>query len=79
MFFCTESPRFLAKARPMGKELRRPLAKLRSLPADHPYVAKEFQDICTQLEHERLLVGGSSFWALQREMWLIPGTANAPS
>ena len=72
MFFCVESPRFLAK-RDLWEKARTTLAMVRSLPEDHPYIVEEFAGICTQLEHERLLVGGSGFWALQREMWLIPG------
>ncbi len=72
MFFCVESPRFLAK-KDLWEESRKTLALVRNLPVDDPYVVNEFQDICTQLEHERILVGGSTFWALQREMWLIPG------
>jgi hypothetical protein len=40
---------------------------------DHPYLQEEFNDMATQLEHERLLVGGETFWSLQREMWTIPG------
>ncbi|KAL1866126.1 hypothetical protein VTK73DRAFT_4871 [Phialemonium thermophilum] len=72
MFFCVESPRFLAK-QDMWEKSRATLARVRSLPSDHPYIAREFQDICDQLEYERRLVGGSSFWSLQREMWLIPG------
>ncbi len=75
MFFCCESPRFLAK-QDKWEASKATLAKVRNLPSDHPYVENEFQDICIQLEHERLLVGGSGFWALQKEMWLIRGNRN---
>lgn len=40
---------------------------------DHPYLMEEFSDMAKQLEYERMLVGGESFWSLQREMWTIPG------
>ncbi|KAJ5846970.1 hypothetical protein N7534_010639 [Penicillium rubens] len=46
---------------------------LRNLPADHPYVEEEFAAISTQLEQERALIAGSSFWDLMKEMWLVPG------
>ncbi|KAJ5625938.1 hypothetical protein N7510_002247 [Penicillium lagena] len=72
MLLCNESPRWLAK-QDRWEEARATLAKVRALPADHPYIEQEFQAIATQLEHERALVGGSGFWDLMKEMWLIPG------
>lgn len=72
MLLCNESPRFLAK-QDQWEKATATLAKVRHLPATHPYVQEELQDMATQLEHERLLIGGASFMDLQKEMWLIPG------
>jgi len=72
MFLNKESPRFLAKA-DRWDEATRTLARVRNLPATHPYVQEELRDISEQLEHERLLIGGSSLKDLLREMFTIPG------
>merc|ERR1712230_282728 len=69
---CNESPRFLAKQDNWEKATH-VLTTLRNLPADHPYVRMELEDMQEQLENERRMVGGASFMDLQREMWLIPG------
>lgn len=72
MLLCNESPRFLAK-QDKWERSKIVLSKVRGLPESHPYVEEEFNEICTQLERERGLAGGSGFMALQREMWTIPG------
>ena len=72
MLFCNESPRFLAK-QDKWERSKQVLSKVRQLPETHPYVEEEFNEICTQLERERGLAGGSGFMAIQREMWTIPG------
>ncbi|EPS27630.1 hypothetical protein PDE_02574 [Penicillium oxalicum 114-2] len=72
MMLCNESPRWLAK-QDRWEEARATLSKVRALPPDHPYVEEEFQAIAQQLEQERLLIAGSGFWDLMKEMWLIPG------
>lgn len=72
MLLCNESPRWLAK-QDRWEDARRTLSRVRNLPSTHPYVENEFQDIVNQLEHERQLIGGSGFWDLMKEMWLIPG------
>ncbi|KAF9882724.1 hypothetical protein FE257_005342 [Aspergillus nanangensis] len=72
MFFCNESPRWLAK-QDRWEDARATLSRVRALPSTHPYVENEFQDMVTQLEHERQLVAGSGIWDLMKEMWLIPG------
>ncbi|KFY31838.1 hypothetical protein V493_00751 [Pseudogymnoascus sp. VKM F-4281 (FW-2241)] len=72
MLFCNESPRWLAK-QDQWEKAQETLQTLRQLPMEHPYLQEEFNDMAMQLEHERLLVGGDSFWSLQKEMWTIPG------
>lgn len=49
------------------------LLTIYSLPATHPYVLMELEEMREQLENERLLIGGASFWDLQKEMWTIAG------
>ncbi|GAB1202712.1 hypothetical protein APSETT445_001333 [Aspergillus pseudonomiae] len=71
MLLCNESPRWLAK-QDRWEDARKTLSRVRNLPPTHPYVENEFQDIVNQLEQERQLIGGSGFWDLMREMWLIP-------
>lgn len=72
MFFCNESPRWLAR-KDRWEDASRILSLVRALPADHPYVATELSEIQEQLEHERRLVGDANFKTLMREMWTIPG------
>ena len=71
-FFCNESPRWLAR-QDRWEDATSVLAKVRHLPANHPYVLGEMHDIAEQLEHERKLVGNASFKTLMLEMWKIPG------
>ncbi|KAM0324131.1 hypothetical protein ACHAQA_008323 [Verticillium albo-atrum] len=68
MFFCPESPRWCAKQDHWEKATAI-LSKLRGMPADHPYVQSEINDMSTQLESERRLVGDATIKALLREMW----------
>jgi MFS family permease len=72
MFFCNETPRFLAK-QDRWEESKQILSQVRHLPIDHPYVQNEFQEICEVIEQERALIGGATFKDLQKEMWTIPG------
>ena len=46
---------------------------MRNLPPTQPYIQGELSTIAEQLEHERLLIGGSTLQDLLREMWTIPG------
>lgn len=75
MFFCPESPRWLARQDRL-EESRSILARLRNLPPDHSYIDTEIHEILAQLEHERELMGDASFVNLQKEMWLIRGNRN---
>lgn len=69
---CNESPRFLAK-QDRWEEARAVLSKVRHLPSDHAYIEAEFGEMVTAIENERMLIGGSGFKDLMREMWTIPG------
>ncbi|KAI8241003.1 hypothetical protein K4K56_011763 [Colletotrichum sp. SAR 10_98] len=60
MLLANESPRFLAQRHP-DKALA-VLAKLRNLPADHPYIVQEMDGISRQLEEERALAGLALFY-----------------
>ncbi|KAI1431123.1 MFS sugar transporter-like protein [Xylaria sp. CBS 124048] len=75
MLICNESPRYLAR-KDRWDDAKQVLTKLRQLPADHPYLQEEFQEIVDQLEGERRLMGDASFWALQKEMWLVKTNRN---
>ncbi|KAL4921560.1 general substrate transporter [Aspergillus aurantiobrunneus] len=72
MLLCNESPRWLAK-QDRWEEARATLSRVRNLPSNHPYVENEFQDIVRQLDFERQLISGSSFFDLLKEMWVISG------
>ncbi|KAG6114197.1 hypothetical protein E4U13_003470 [Claviceps humidiphila] len=50
----------------------RVLVKLRGLPAESEYVAREIQEMAGQLAQERRLMGDANFRSLMRELWLIP-------
>lgn len=43
------------------------------LPADHPYVRSEIQDMADQLDNERRLMGDATTKSLLKEMWVVPG------
>lgn len=72
---CNESPRWLAR-QDNWERATAVLSQVTNLPRDHPYVQGELNEMREQLENERLLIGGSSFMDLQREMWLIKGNRN---
>lgn len=72
LFFCDESPRWLAK-QDRWEEASRVLSLVRNLPESHDYVRKEMTEIREALDHERRLIGNAGFMDLQREMWTIPG------
>ncbi len=72
MLLCQESPRWLAR-QDRWEDTKRVLSRIRNLPPHHTYIQDEFQEIVSQLEHERRLIGDATFWNLQREMWTIPG------
>lgn len=74
MPFSTESPRWLARKGRM-EEATRVLAKVRNLPAEHPYVQNEVREMEISIEAEAASSNGS-FW---RDSWkeaLRPGVRN---
>ena len=72
MLFCNESPRYLAK-QDNWEKASKVLSHVRKLPITHPYVQAELLEMQTQLEEERAIVGGNSFWDQQKEMWTVSG------
>ncbi len=72
IFFCPESPRWLASKDNWDKASST-LSTVRRLPASHPYVQAELLEMKTQLDAERGRAGGNSYWALTKEAWTIPG------
>ncbi len=52
MFFNDETPRYLAK-QDRWEDSKSVLCRIRQLPAGHPYLEEEFNDIAQQLQHER--------------------------
>jgi len=72
---CNESPRWLARQDNWEKATA-VLCQVTTLPADHPYIKMELDEMAQQLENERIIIGGATFWDLQREMWTIKGNRN---
>jgi MFS family permease len=73
MLPCNESPRWLARTDQWEKSTAT-LAHVRKLPESHPYVQAELMEMRRQLSEELASVnGGTSWWALQKEMWTIAG------
>lgn len=69
MLIANESPRFLAQRSP--EKAHAVLAKLRGLPADHPYVLQEMDGISRQLEEERALSVNASHLTLLKEAFSV--------
>lgn len=74
MFIVWESPRFLAQKNRMDECLST-LSRIRQLPPDHPYVQDEVSDMKDQLEREREINQGASYWQLLKEL-LARGNRN---
>ncbi|KAH8750397.1 putative quinate permease [Hyaloscypha finlandica] len=75
LVLCNESPRWLAR-QDNWERATEVLSQVTNLPPDHPYVQMELDEMRDQLENERRLIGGATFWDLQREMWTIKGNRN---
>ncbi|KAK4150244.1 putative sugar transporter protein [Chaetomidium leptoderma] len=72
MFMVPESPRWTA-TQDDWESTTKILVRLRNLPAEHPYVQNELQEMGQQLANEKRLIGDASTKALLKEMWTIPG------
>ncbi|KAK2740927.1 hypothetical protein FQN57_005931 [Myotisia sp. PD_48] len=66
-----ESPRYLAKIN-KKESATMTMSKIRGLPADHPYVQSEMDDIFDQLEREREATEGAGWLGPLKELFLIP-------
>jgi MFS family permease len=71
MLFCYETPRHLAR-KGDREGAKATLASVRNLPTTHPYIEREFGVICDQIDRERILTGGDTYFNLQKEMWTVP-------
>ena len=68
MFFCPESPRWLASQDNWDKA-GAVLSDVRHLPVQHPYIQQELLELRTQLDRESEVMQGAGFWELQKECW----------
>ncbi|KAG6023197.1 hypothetical protein E4U19_004520 [Claviceps sp. Clav32 group G5] len=71
MLMSPESPRWCAQ-KDDWEGTTRVLVRLRGLPAESEYVAREIQEMADQLAQERRLMGDANFRSLMRELWLVP-------
>ncbi|GIZ44026.1 hypothetical protein CKM354_000723500 [Cercospora kikuchii] len=72
MFISSETPRWLAR-KDRWDDASKVLSRIRNLPATHPYVQEELQEMSDQLAYERRLIAGSGALDLLKEMFTIPG------
>lgn len=70
-FLQYESPRFLIKQN-KGEKALDVMSRLRNLPADHPYVTREINDITLQHHEEMEATKGASWFGIVKEMFMIP-------
>ncbi|RVD87190.1 uncharacterized protein DFL_001433 [Arthrobotrys flagrans] len=68
MLLCDESPRFLA-TKDRWEEATTILTKVRMLPESDSYIQAELAEIHAQLEFERGIIAGASYWARVKEMF----------
>ncbi|GKZ21335.1 hypothetical protein AbraIFM66951_010124 [Aspergillus brasiliensis] len=68
--FVPETPRYLINH---GKEEQglENLCRLRKLPADHPYIQTEYQEIVAQVKFEQERHQGHSYWVVLQDIVLI--------
>lgn len=71
MVFQKESPRFLISHDRLD-EAAAVLSRIRGLPATHPYVATELQEISDSVQIEKSAVAGSSVFSLIKEVATVP-------
>ena len=68
--FVPETPRFLINHGKAEKGLQH-LSMLRKLPADHPYVQLEYQEITAQVRYEQECYQGHSYWVVVKDIFTI--------
>lgn len=71
MIFANESPRWLVSQDRLEDAIA-VMIKLRRLPADHPYLATEIQEIREQVAAEKQAVAGGSYFMLLKELFTVP-------
>ncbi|KAF3933784.1 hypothetical protein ABW20_dc0101103 [Dactylellina cionopaga] len=72
MLLCDESPRFLA-TKDRWEDATAILTKVRMLPEADPYIQAELSEIHGQLDFERGIIAGASYWARLRNMLIVAG------
>jgi hypothetical protein len=66
--FIPETPRYLINHGKSEQGLKN-LTRLRSLPADHPYVQTEFREITAQFHYEQELRKGHNYWVVLKDVF----------
>ncbi|KAL1843345.1 hypothetical protein VTK73DRAFT_2869 [Phialemonium thermophilum] len=70
MWFVIDTPRALISMGKRQKALKN-LCNLRNLPADHPYVAQEYLEVCAQVDAEQELAKGMNYWQVIKDIVTI--------
>lgn len=71
MLLQKESPRYLI-THDRYEEAVANLTRIRGLPADHPFLATELQEIATSVQAEKEAVAGTSVLSLVKEIATVP-------
>lgn len=66
--FIPETPRYLINHGKQEQGLKN-LVKMRKLPADHPYVQVEYQEIVAQANYEQEARSGHSVWSILQDIF----------
>lgn len=66
--FLNESPRYLVNKGETEKGLAA-LTKLRQLPASHPYVQTEYQEMRAQVQQEQEIFAGRNYWIILKDIF----------
>ncbi|KAI9927838.1 hypothetical protein MW887_002690 [Aspergillus wentii] len=68
--FVPETPRYLFNHNKAEEGLKN-LCKLRGLPADHPFIVTESQEIMAQVRHEQQCYEGHNYWVVIKDIVTI--------
>ncbi|KAJ9646753.1 hypothetical protein H2204_000445 [Knufia peltigerae] len=68
--FVPETPRYLINHGKSEQGLTN-IVKLRKLPADHPYIQTEYQEIMAQVRYEQECFQGHSYWVVVKDVFTI--------